>query len=310
MTKNQIEYLKLRETERANRANESLTQIRDATNRELGFATLGETTRHNKETEAHNLRVLGETNRHNLATENYQIQMLGETIRHNQQSEQLEGRKIDLNQNIYEESVRHNQAVETETYRSNLAKESETYRSNAAREAENYRSNVAREQETHRSNVVTEQERERSNRATETLRSQELQFSYANLAEQRRYHSMSIGLGYSQLDETRRSNLAREYETNRSNTASEFEQRRHNYEVEVETSTRNRNSEALQQRQMEYDYTYRQNQIAMQDAQLQETKRHNREEESARAEQVTQGWITSVSNAASKAIPLIGQLIG
>lgn len=51
MTKNQIEYLKLRETQRSNAANERLTEIRDKNAKDLGFATLGETARHNLATE-------------------------------------------------------------------------------------------------------------------------------------------------------------------------------------------------------------------------------------------------------------------
>lgn len=73
MTRNQIDYLKLLETQRNNKAIERLTEARDQVNRDLGFATLGETTRHNYATEQHNRSVLDETIRHNVFGEQLQV---------------------------------------------------------------------------------------------------------------------------------------------------------------------------------------------------------------------------------------------
>lgn len=112
MTRNQIEYLKLRETQRSNQTQEELTRQRDQTTRELGFANLAEAQRHNLAGEQHNINVLGETKRHNVATEQQQVAqlqynyaVLGETQRHNQATESAQERQlIELN--------RHNLATE------------------------------------------------------------------------------------------------------------------------------------------------------------------------------------------------------
>lgn len=151
-----------------------------------------------------------EVQRHNLATEQQNYLSLEETSRHNLAAE-MNAAQVLL------EQQRHSKAVEAETARSNLARESET----------------------HRMNVAAETERNRANLASEALRS-------AELAEQTRYHSMSIGLGYSQLAETTRSNKARETETHRANLAYEAqqlanltEQSRHNQQVEIETRRTN-----------------------------------------------------------------------
>lgn len=95
MTHNQIEYWKLRETQRSNRVNE------------------GETKRHNIAGEA-------ETNRSNIAHEVISAGTLAENTRHNKASEN--------------ENFRHNAATENETTRSNRAREYETWRSNVVRE--------------------------------------------------------------------------------------------------------------------------------------------------------------------------------
>lgn len=95
MTANQIEYNKLRETQRANRENERLTGERDLAARELGKQTLAETQRSNLARES-------ETARANLAKE--------------------------------AETVRANLAREAETYRSNTVGEKEAERSHRASE--------------------------------------------------------------------------------------------------------------------------------------------------------------------------------
>lgn len=138
MTKNQIEYAKLRETIRNNTAQEGLTRKRDEAARVLGINTLAESSRHNQAVEVLDTAKLGETKRSNLARE--------------------------------AETQRSNVAKETETNRANVAREVETERhqkaseaidigraaTTAAQAAETVRSNLARESETTRHNLVME----------------------------------------------------------------------------------------------------------------------------------------------------------
>lgn len=179
MTKNQIEYLKLRETQRSNLAQEELTRTRDSRSYEIGLGTLAESQRHNRATEEQARVSLDETARHNLA------------------GEQLTRSSLD-------ESIRHNQAVELEAARHN--KVGESYNERALKESG------------------------RHNLAQEQIGRSQVGASYAN-----------ITLGYSQLDETNRSNVARETETNRSNLARESETERHNQKGEAIDMYRNRN---------------------------------------------------------------------
>lgn len=257
MTKNQIEYLKLREQQRSNLANEALTEKRDTTTRELGFANLGETNRHNLATERHNTLVLGETQRHNYAQEAHNAAVLDETSRHNLAMEAH-------NERIATEQERSNRANESiklgglsleasklfEQQRHSRVTEAEQERSNRARESETSRSNRVREAETRRSNIANEQENKRRNLASERQRQQELDYSYSNLAELGRYHSISVGLGYSQLAEQSRANQARELENVRSNMANEEERNRSNLAVEREQHRSNVAREDLTSRQL------------------------------------------------------------
>lgn len=258
MTRNQIEYLKFKESQRSNMRQEELTAARDSTARELGFGTLAETTRHNQASEAHNTRVLGETQRHNVAQEFHNAQVLGEQIRSNVAREALQ------------------RAANEETARSNLARERESSRHNQELESqgrvqlrlteqnlnENRRSNLAREAETHRSNLARENETHRANVTSEANRAQQIQLGYDQLNQTRKYQQASIALGYSQLAESaranreserirlgelterQRSNVANEAlvkardkmnfeEQVRSNLAREEENRRHNQAVEL-----------------------------------------------------------------------------
>lgn len=208
MTKNQIEYHKLLETQRSNQANEAIQSERNAQTYDLGLKNYGL-----------GLQQLAETSRHNVATEQLNKLSLDETSRHNLQSEYQNAQAL-------LEQQRHSRAVEAETNRANLARESETTRAN----------------------IAAETERNRANLASEALRASEL-------VESQRYHSMSIGLGYSQLAETARSNQAREAETKRSNLAYEAQQlanlqesARHSLVVERETSRANAAREAETQR--------------------------------------------------------------
>lgn len=281
MTKNQIEYLKYKESQRSNMRQEELTAARDSTARELGFGTLAETTRHNQAVETHNTKVLGETQRHNVAQEFHNSRVLGEQIRSNMAREMLQ------------------QDANTETKRSNLAREAENTRHNKEVEsqgrvqlklseqslAETRRSNIARENETFRANVARETETHRANVASEANRAQQLQLGYDQLAETQKYHRDSVSLGYSQLAESTRANRANESirmgelaerqrsnvanealikardkmnfeETVRANLAREEENRRHNTAVELIDATRQEISQA------QLDETIRHNKVS------------------------------------------------
>lgn len=195
MTLNQIRYNELLETRRSNLQQEFLTAQRDFRSYTLGQQQLGETARHNQEMERHNVRVLGETNRHNLAQEQLGYQTLGETARHNLSTESISSAQ---------NALRGQELIETK--RSNLARESEATRSNRAREAEQARSNLRNEE----------------------LKATSLDLERERLALQSWYNQQQIALGlrnlnysYANLGEQRRSNMAREAETQRANRANE-----------------------------------------------------------------------------------------
>lgn len=170
MTKNQIEYLKLRESQRANLAQEGLTRARDQRSYEIGLGTLAESSRHNLATEEQARASLDETSRHNLAGEGQAQRSLDESVRHNQATEQ-EMRRHNIvgeqyNAKYLAETGRHNvaqEAIGRSQVGASFANISlgyqqlgETQRSNQAREAENTRSNVARESENLRHNQAGE----------------------------------------------------------------------------------------------------------------------------------------------------------
>lgn len=98
MTRNQIEYNKLLETQRANKANETLTDLRDRAAREARVVELRELGRHNLATEQ-------ETVRHNVAGEEVASRQASELERHQRQTESLQ------------------HAINLETNRANLARE-------------------------------------------------------------------------------------------------------------------------------------------------------------------------------------------
>lgn len=302
MTKNQIEYLKLRETQRSNAAQEQLTAHRDArtyeialgnlnesvrshkANEDLGNRQLLETTRSNMErertnwavlgeTQRHNQAVEGETYRHNLETESQARNELSERRRSNLAQEQLQ--QLNLSYRGQELNIRQNELAET--IRSNQAREFETNRSNLAREIETNRSNIAQEKERNRSNVASEQETARSHRATEALRTRE------------------IGLGYSQLAEAERSNRARELETYRSNTAREIETNRTNLVYEDLQRSRNRQENA---HNLKSDANAAQSNL-IRERQLAESQRANQASERLKDQQQGLELLTSVGKAAT-----------
>lgn len=195
MTKNQIEYGKLVESKRANLAQESLTRERDKASRRLGVRQQVEVERANRVREQQATMSLDETRRSNLAREL-------EAQRHNRQVESLNIAQL-------EEVTRSNRVREM---RDQLALE-ETRRANVARETETQRYNRVRE-------VIDTgylNEAVRHNKATEVVEQGRLDVSKyqadtqrQSMLNQARYQQQSISLGYSQLGETRRANMARE----------------------------------------------------------------------------------------------------
>lgn len=130
------------------------------------------------------------------------------------------------------ETARSNKAQERETNRSNLAREFETERSNRANEALKAEGNVINQlhferadAETARSNRARENEQARSNLAQEALKAESNQNERARVIlgyDTNRTNTgiaqINAAVGYAQLAEQNRANLAREAETNRINT--------------------------------------------------------------------------------------------
>lgn len=123
MTKNQIEFNKLREVQRANRIQEAQTALRDQRTHDVATAQLGEATRHNKATEIearrHNVSSEGisqgqldETRRANYAREEIDTKRLAETATHNRASEVIDTGRLTLDTASQVERSRHNLAME------------------------------------------------------------------------------------------------------------------------------------------------------------------------------------------------------
>lgn len=188
-----------------------------------------------------------------------------------------------------DETSRANKAREQENYRSNVAKETEVKRSNLANEMERYRSAVASLDELTRHNISSETlnaesnsitrdraiEEARRNQALENLQRESLRYNYANL-----------GYMYSTLQETTRSNLARETETNRSNLARESETERSNLVSEGlrrgqldETRRSNSMNEYYTGIKLSNEAAYNKDRIRLGFSQLKETARSNRNKE-------------------------------
>lgn len=194
-----------------NEITSDLTRLRDLTTRELGMQQLAETARANRVRESQNLVAMGETHRANLAKESANLMSLSE-------------------------QHRSNVAKERETYRANVAKES----LNTSQLAETVRANMAKEQETYRHNVQSEAASFDAAQARRDAARINLSGDIAR-----------IELGYSQLSETMRSNLAREGETHRTNVARETETSRSNISRENETHRSNLVSEANKKRELD-----------------------------------------------------------
>lgn len=105
MTKNQIEYNKLLETQRANLASEEITKRRDEATRRLGIQQLQETARHNQQVELQARDNLAEQYRNNLA-------QLQELQRSHLVSEGIAQQNADATYRQAIETGRHNLATE------------------------------------------------------------------------------------------------------------------------------------------------------------------------------------------------------
>lgn len=218
MTKNQIEYAKLLETKRYNDSMVELSRMRNENEINLGYAQLREQSRHNLVGESLDTRKTSESIRHNKSLEEIQNASLFESKRHSLELEKLQGLSVS-------EAARHNLQSESETMRSNVRRES-----------------LAAQQLSWDMNQFNQQ----------------MTYNYANLSENIRYHNVSadlekqsiaqrsqavqmqVGLGYSQLSEASRHNMAQESistratdETVRSNLSRERETREHNAQMEL-----------------------------------------------------------------------------
>lgn len=259
MTRNQIEYAKLNETARANRAQEQLTAQRDAATRRLGFDTLAETSRHNQQVELqardnlaeqyrNNVAQLAELQRSHMSNEGIALsnydranRELSETIRSHQASEQIALDRIALERAGLAESQRHNLANEdinlfgtqSSRYAAELSSSSHVSAAGIAAAASQYASDNA---------LLAHQ-----------LQSDTQRYGIDVSAQSQR---VSVA-------EQNRSNLAREAETRRANLARESLQRAQ----QQETGRHNVATEMFNERSRVSDVSLRQQQLAIQQQQ-------------------------------------------
>lgn len=127
-----------------------------------------------------------------------------------------------------------------------------------------YAEDVRRNAETERQGRDSLAEAARHNAATERLTGRQIDLGYAQvglgysqLAETKRANTAREILGTSQLSETIRSNMAREAETNRSNVAKETEANRHNVQSETTDIHRMNIGHSEFQDQLAWDKEYK-----------------------------------------------------
>lgn len=183
------------------------------TRNQIDYNKLLEERRSNRKQEA--LTEMRDQRSHQVALLEY-----GEKQRHNYATEQQARddlaermRNLDVTSAISrfsaEESARHNKALEELQGRS---------------VAETERANRAKESETHRSNLASEAIRRTQN----AIDSRRVDLGYSQLDETIRSNQARELLTSQELAEIARANLAREIETNRHNTSTEIELNRHN----------------------------------------------------------------------------------
>lgn len=259
MTRNQIEYAKLNETVRANRAQEQLTADRDAAVRRLGLDTLAETSRHNQQVELqardnlaeqyrNNVAQLAELQRSHMSNEgiavsNYERanRELSEAIRSHQASEQIAIDRLALDRAGLAENQRHNLANEdislfgtqSSRYAAELSSSSHVSAASIAAAASQYASD-------------------------NTLIARQLQNDV-----QKYGIDVNAQAQRSSVAEQYRSNLAREAETRRANLARESLLRGQ----QLETARHNVATEAFSERSRMSDVNLRQQQLSIQQQQ-------------------------------------------
>lgn len=186
MTKNQIAFLELQETKRANQA---------------------------REVETHRANVAQEqlTSLRDTGTLALRDRELAESVRSHYAQEGLQSKTI-------AETERSNRAREAENYRSNVARETEMFRSNVAREQENRRHNIASE------GIGYMQASAAQTQAAAAMGN--VYMRGEELASLNQYRGYDLGLRSAVQAETERSNLARERENAAHNRAMEKVARR------------------------------------------------------------------------------------
>lgn len=237
MTRVQIEYAKLQEERRKNKAAEALTQMRDTHAATARYMEIGETGRHNLATERQAGQVLGETTRHNVAME-------GETGRHNRAEEAV-------HQSQAESASR--QATASLQQAAASASQADTAR---RRQEEEVRHNLVYESqqdraltETERSHRVQEAETERSHKASEGIAAQQISLGYSQLAESSRHNKAQEGLQQQQITESVRHNMSQEtIDLTRANWDKVVKR-----EQLHETERHNRSQERLKSREIRVD---------------------------------------------------------
>lgn len=172
------------------------------------------------------------------------------------------------------EDKRHNQETERENNRSNVARESENTRTNVANESIKRQANLINQQhfgrsdqETNRHNIAMEQLQDQANQAQR----EKVILGYAQTQANRDIAAMQTALGYGNLSELTRSNMAREQENTRHNTESEYVQNRNVSVDRINALTKqqeaNTRADTLAFQKYQYDTTGR----ALQQAQTRKT---------------------------------------
>lgn len=238
MTKNQIEYNKLRETQRANRATEELTTERDEAQRRLGLRTLQETARHNQQVELQARDNLAEQFRNNTA-------QLNELQRAHLASEGIAQQNADTERERSGEIIRHDATSEKENERHNRELE--------AISRLNTDINRLGVEVGATSRLSAAEISAAASKAAAAMAAGASQYASDNalLAKQMQVdldrYSVDVNqqIRQAELDEKHRSNVAVETETNRANTASEqlrdeyqHELNRHNLVSEIQNQAK------------------------------------------------------------------------
>lgn len=206
MTKNQIEYSKLRETRRSNLQNAAIQQRYNEQQIALGHANLQEMARANAAREALTAQQNAEAVRSHRAQEGISYSTLGETSRHNLAYEQHQAREL---------AERNRSALAQEALRSQELAQT------IVRDAEVQRHNRSTEGITAAYNRASIAELIRSHMANEDIARQNVGLGYAQLSSLDAYRSTQNVLQQQQQAEQVRHNQASESEVARHNSVQE-----------------------------------------------------------------------------------------